>query len=197
MEVQEAEHLGRWELPLCIFGDMYSTGWKSVWKCAPKSPSLLCSREQEPALATSPGSPWALQMGGVSHEISVSQISRAEWLTHPKMESLCLSLPLRRSWFSLRHLISFTESKHPLPSLAPLLGKSDFTAVQDLRYTSSLRLCLAGSHSVLWKSFFLPYLWERRWINARALGLQKKRHSQAVPVTVSITSGFDHGHSLL
>lgn len=39
----------------------------------------------------------------------------------PKMERLCLVQPLRSSWFSLRHLISFTEAKHLLPSLAPLL----------------------------------------------------------------------------
>lgn len=156
MEVQRQSTLsGEIHLSASL-GNIFATWWlKSAWKCALKSPSLVCSRER----GTQPRPPALLPCHGASE--SPQPCAAVRFQHHkcpelndehaPKMEMLGSVLPLRSYWFLLRHLIFFTEAKHLL-SLAPFLWKSNFTVTQDFRYISSLRLLIAGSRSVLWNS---------------------------------------------
>lgn len=124
----------------------------------PKEPlSGLQQGKGEPAPATSPAAvPRASESPRAPQPCAAVRFQRHKCPElndehAPKMEMLGSVLPLRSYWFLLRHLIFFTEAKHLL-SLAPSLWKSNFTVTQDFRYISSLRLLIAGSHSVLWNS---------------------------------------------
>lgn len=151
----------------------------------------------EPAPATSPAAmPGAICITTstsdlCSCEISVSQMSQAEWRTYPKDEV---------AWPgpTLRELLGFAQTPYFLYRSQTPSSVTCYISLKE-QFCGNARLQVyilpQASHCWIplgaWNFFLLPHLWEtKRCVADSAPGLWKERDGQVVSVTV--TACFDH-----